>query len=90
MTFFEFNRAFSTEKAAICYFYRIRYNGILICPHYKTKVNLYRTSRQKVCISHNYNNTFSPFSDIIFEKSSTDIQQWFYAVHLVLNDKKEF
>ena len=88
MTFFEFNRAFSTEKAAIDYFYRIRYNGILICPHCGTHVNLYRTSRQKVCICHNCNNTFSPFSDTIFEKSSTDMRKWFYAVHLVLNDKK--
>ena len=89
MTFFEFNRKFSTEEAAIDYFYKVRYNGKLACPHCGTTVNLYRTSRQKVCICHNCNNTFSPFADTIFRKSKTDMRMWFYAIHLILNDKKD-
>jgi hypothetical protein len=28
------------------------------------------------------------FSNTIFEKSTTDLRKWFYAVHLVLNAKK--
>lgn len=88
MTFFEFNRKFSTEEAAIDYFYKVRYNGKLACPHCGTTVNLYRTSRQKVCICHNCNNTFSPFADTIFRKSKTDMRKWFYAIHLFLNGKK--
>ena len=88
MTFFDFNRKFPTEEAAINYYYSIRYNGVLTCLHCKTKVNLYRTGRQKVCICHSCNNTFSPFSDTIFRKSKTDMRMWFYAIHLIFNDKK--
>jgi transposase-like protein len=83
MTFFEFNQKFPTEKAAIDYFYHVRYNGVLACPHCGTEVNLYRTSRKKVCICHACENTFSPFSDTIFKKSKTDMRKWFYAIHLI-------
>ncbi|MDR1127437.1 MAG: transposase, partial [Treponema sp.] len=48
MTFFEFNSHFPTEQAAINYFYHIRYNDILTCPHCGAKVKLYRTAREKV------------------------------------------
>jgi transposase-like protein len=88
MTFFEFNSRFPTEQEAINYFYKIRYNGVLTCPHCGAKVNLYRTARQKVCICHSCNNTFSPFADTIFRKSKTDMRAWFYAIHLIINDKK--
>jgi transposase-like protein len=88
MTFIEFNEKFSCEQAAIDYFYKVRYDNKLTCPHCGAKVNLYRTSRQKVCICHNCNNTFSPFSGTIFEKSKTAMRKWFYAIHLIINDKK--
>ncbi|MCL2209739.1 MAG: IS1595 family transposase [Treponema sp.] len=88
MTFFEFNKKFPTEQSAINYFYQVRYNNILTCPHCGAKINLYRTARKKVCICHSCNNTFSPFSDTIFRKSKTDMRLWFYAIHLILNDKK--
>jgi transposase-like protein len=88
MTFFEFNSRFPTEQAAINYFYKTRYNGVLTCPHCGSQVDLYRTSRQKVCICHSCNNTFSPFADTIFRKSKTDMRAWFYAIHLIINDKK--
>ena len=88
MTFFDFNRKFPTEKVAIDHFFQVRYNNVLTCPHCGTKVNLYRTGRQKVCICHSCDNTFSPFSDTIFKKSKTDMRMWFYAIHLILNDKK--
>jgi len=88
MTYFEFLSKFSTEEAAIDYFFNARYHNVLVCPHCGAKVNLYRTGRQKVCICHNCDNTFSPFSGTIFEKSSTDMRKWFFAIHLVLNGYK--
>jgi hypothetical protein len=83
MTILEFNKKFPTEKAAIDYFYCVRYGSVLACPHCGATVSLYRTSRQKVCICHQGGNTFSPFSGTVFEKSSTDMRLWFYAAHLI-------
>jgi transposase-like protein len=89
MTFYEFNNKFPTERAAIDYFIAIRYDGILTCPHCGAKDKVYRfRSRVKVCQCKHCNNTFSPFAGTIFEKSSTDIRKWFYAIHLFLNGKK--
>jgi transposase-like protein len=89
MTILEFNNEFPTEKAAIDYFLSVRYNDTLTCPHCGATVRVYRyRERAKACHCKNCNNSFSPFSDTIFEKSSTDMRKWFYAVHLILNDKK--
>jgi hypothetical protein len=77
---------FPTEKAAADYFQRVRYGGTLTCPHCGAKVKVYRyRKRAKVC---HCNNSCSPFSGTIFEKSATSLVKWFYAIHLFLNDKK--
>jgi transposase-like protein len=89
MTFFEFDKKFPTEKSVIDYFLHIRYNNTLVCPHCGSMVKVYRyRSRAKVCKCTACNNTFSIFSNTIFEKSSTDLRKWFYAIHLFLNGKK--
>jgi transposase-like protein len=88
MAFFEFNQKFPTEEAAIDHFYRIRYNGVLACPHCGAEVKLYRTARRKVCVCHSCNNTFSPFADAIFRKSKIDMRKWLCAIRLLLNGGK--
>jgi transposase-like protein len=89
MTFLEFVNKFPTEKAAIDYFFKARYHDKLTCPHCGATVKVYKDrKRAKVCHCRMCDNSFSPFSDTIFEKSSTDMRKWFYAIHLVLNDKK--
>jgi transposase-like protein len=89
MTFQEFNQLFPTEKAAADYFLRVRYGDTLTCPHCGAKVKVYcYRKRAKACHCKNCNNSFSPFSNTIFEKSATSLVKWFYAVHLFLNDKK--
>jgi transposase-like protein len=62
---------------------------MLTCPHCGAKVKVYRyRKRAKACHCKNCNNSFSPFTNTIFEKSSTDMRSWFYAIHLFLNGKK--
>ncbi|WP_308511035.1 transposase [uncultured Treponema sp.] len=89
MTFFDFMEKFPTEKSVIEYFLKVRYNNALVCPHCGSKVHVqHRSDKLKLCNCHNCKNTFSPFKNTIFEKSSTDLRKWFYAVHLFLNSKK--
>jgi transposase-like protein len=89
MTFLEFLSRFQTEKAAIDYFFLTRYDNVLACNHCGSTVKVYKDrKRAKVCHCRNCNNSFSPFSGTIFEKSSTDMRKWFYAIHLVLNSEK--
>jgi transposase-like protein len=89
MTFFEFNRKFPSEQAAIDHFVNVRYGDTLTCPHCKAKVRIYhRKDRHKVCNCWNCRNSFSVLSGTIFEHTKVDIRKWFYAVHLFLNGKK--
>jgi transposase-like protein len=89
MTFFTFNQMFPTEQSAVNYFIHKRYSDTLVCPHCGSVVQIYRyRNRPKVFKCTACNNTFSPFSNTIFEKSSTDMRKWFYAIHLALNAKK--
>ena len=89
MIFLEFNNKFPTEQSVIDYFIRVRYQNILTCPHCGNKIKIsHRENRLKVIDCHKCNNTFSPFTNTIFEKSSTDMRKWFYAIHLTINDKK--
>lgn len=87
MNFFQFQQLFATEEAVIVYFIKIRYNDTVICPHCNS-TSVYRRKQSKNFDCPNCNNTFSVFTGTIFEKSSTDLRKWFYAIHLFLNSKK--
>jgi transposase-like protein len=89
MTFYQFMSKFPTEEAAINYFIKVAYGGILTCPHCGSKTRVYRYRQlQKLCNCKNCLNSFSPFTGTIFEKSSTDLRKWFFAMRLFLNDRK--
>ena len=89
MTFLEFNKIFPTDNSVIDYFIKARYKNTLKCPHCEATTQVYRyRNRAKVFKCTFCNNTFSPFSNTIFEKTTTDMRKWFYAIHLVLNAKK--
>jgi transposase-like protein len=89
MTFPEFNRRFPTERAAIDHFIQVRYGDSLTCPHCGAKTKVYRyRERARACHCKACNRSFSPFTGTIFEKSTTGLVKWFYAIHLFLNDRK--
>lgn len=89
MTFIELQEKFPTEQSIITHFRTIRYRNGLVCPHCGStqKVGT-RTDQPKLCNCNRCHNTFSIFTGTIFEKTSTDLTKWFYAVHLFLNAKK--
>ena len=87
--YFEFLSKFPTEEAAIDYFIKIRYCGVLTCPLCKVTTRVYRyKKRPKVCHCIKCNNNFSMFKDTILEKSRTDFREWFNAIRLFLNARK--
>lgn len=88
MTFFEFLNKFPTEKAVTDYFLKIRYKNHVACNHCGSVKVYQRKDNIKLFDCGDCHNTFSPFKGTIFEKSSTDLRKWMYAIHLFLNGKK--
>ena len=88
MIFLEFIKKFPNEKVVANYFLKIRYPYKIAC-HHCGSIRVYqRKDNIKLFDCADCHNTFSPFKDTIFEKSSTDLRKWMYAIHLFLNGKK--
>ena len=88
MTFFELTNKFPNDKAVIDHFVKIRYNGTPCCLHCASVKVYPKHTEPKNFYCNDCHNTFSIFKDTIFEKSSTDLVKWMYAIHLFLNGKK--
>ncbi len=88
MTFMELMTRFPTEESVIEYFLAVRYPHGVCCNHCGSIKVYQETKRKKVFSCNDCNSTFSPFKNTIFEKSSTDLRKWMYAIHLFLNGKK--
>jgi len=88
MTYFELMKKFPTEDSVIDYYLKVRYPNMVICPHCGS-IKVYQMhDRRKVFNCKDCHNTFSPFTGTIFEKSSTDLRKWMFAIHMFLNGKK--
>lgn len=88
MTFMELLRRFPTEKSVVDYYVKVRYGDKPCCNHCGSVKVYQRKERVKVFACNDCGNTFSPFKGTIFEKSSTDLRKWMFAIHLFLNGKK--
>ncbi len=88
MNYKEFLKKFPDNNAIINYFVGIRYPEGVICPKCKRKEAKQRKDNPKFYHCKFCNYSFSVFKDTIFEHTSTDLQKWFFAIHLVLNAKK--
>jgi len=88
MTFIEFLNKFPTEKKVIDHFIAIRYGKEVACNHCGSLKVYQRHKYPKVFACNDCKNNFSIFKDTIFEKTSTDLRKWMYAIHLFLNGKK--
>lgn len=88
MNYKEFLNKFPDDKATIDYFTNIRFPEGVTCPNCNRKEVKQRKDNQKFYHCNFCNYDFSIFKDTIFEKTSTDLQKWFYAIHLFLNAKK--
>ena len=82
MDYKEFLQKFPDNRATIDYFTGIRFPEGVTCPKCKGKDVKQRKKNPKFyhCLLCNY--SFSILKDTIFEKSSTDLSKWFYAIYL--------
>ena len=88
MTFFELQKLFPTEEAVIKHFIKIKYCNGAYC-HCCGSLNVYhRQNTPKRFQCRDCKNSFSIFTNTIFEGTSTCLVKWMYAIHLLLNGKK--
>lgn len=87
MKFQEFKKKFPSEPKIVEYFCNIRYGDDFKCRHCGS-ADIYATYDNRKMQCPACKNTFSVFAGTIFEKSSTDLKKWFYAIHLFLNGKR--
>lgn len=88
MTHKNFKEKFPTELAVIQHYINIRYNGSITCNHCGCNKVHPRINRPRIYQCSGCRQDFSIFKGTIFEKSTTDLVDWFYAIHLFLNAKK--
>lgn len=88
MTYIDLLKKFPEEKNVVDYYVRFRYGNIIECSHCGSSKVYQRKSNVKVFDCGDCHNTFSPFKDTIFEKSSTDLRKWMYAIHMFENGKE--
>ena len=79
---------FSTEQAVIKHFITIRYPDGVKCNHCGSEKVYQRKKTPRVFDCNGCEGVFSVFKDTIFEKPTTDLRKWMYAIHLFLNGKK--
>ena len=88
MNFIQFNEKFYNTQEIIQHFIKIRYPDGIKCPYCGSLKVYQKFSTPKKFICNDCNNDFSIFKGTIFEKSSTDLKVWFFAIFQVLNAKK--
>ena len=90
MTIFDFHKRFPTEKSAIDFIIKGKYNGTYVCPFCGCVHNIYRdkANNGKDLYCNNCKSHFSVLTGTIFENTHLDIRMWLYAINLVMVAKK--
>ena len=88
MNYKEFLKKFPDEKSIIDYFIKIRYPEGIKCPKCGNTKVYQKKARLKVFDCNFCGNSFSIFKDTVFEKTTTDLQKWFFSISSFLKAKK--
>ena len=90
MTIFDFHKRFPTEKSAIDFIIKVKYNGTYVCPFCGCVHSIYRDTANdgKDLYCNNCKSHFSVLKGTIFENTHLDICMWLYAINLVMVAKK--
>lgn len=88
MNYKEFLKKFPDERLIIDYFIKIRYPQGIVCPKCGNTKVYQKKDRLKVFDCNFCGRSFSIFKDTVFEKTTTDLQKWFFSISAFLNAKK--
>jgi len=89
VNFAEFQRRFPTQEEVFTYFKRVLYNGKVKCNHCHSERVYQRRTTPKLFDCNECGNTFSMFKDTVFEKTTTDLKKWMYAIYSYLSSEGE-
>lgn len=80
----DFNNEFSSSDACLAYIAEQRYpNGVTRCPKCKVDRKHHRVGNRTAYACDSCGNHIYPLKGTIFEKSSTPLKVWFYAMYLM-------
>lgn len=80
----QFNRMFPDDNACLDWLMAQRYPGYRAhCEYCKVERRFYRVSKRKVYSCDHCGTMIAPMAGTIFEKSSTSLRLWFYALYLM-------
>src|ERR1035441_9223090 len=87
-TIFDFNRRFPTDDACLAELMQMRFpDGIAYCPTCEQDRKHYRIAGRPVYGCAHCGDQISPMAGTIFEKSTTPLRLWFYAMFLMASTR---
>jgi transposase len=80
----DFNNEFPNDAACLEYVKEQRFpNGVALCPKCKVERKHYRVGNRTAYACDHCGHHIYPLANTIFEKSSTPLRLWFYAMYLM-------
>lgn len=80
-------KRFPTTQDCISHLEKVRWAGVPICPYCNSE-NITSMPKENRHHCNTCNTSFSVTVGTIFHKTKIDLQKWFLAIFLLLNDKK--
>lgn len=89
LNYSEFRSLLPTDKECIAFYIHFNFHSGLKCSKCGDFAIRPRSDYFKVLQCKSCKSQCSIFSDTIFEKTSTDLNKWFYAIYRYYNNKKK-
>lgn len=82
----EFNKRYKTEDDCLEELFELKVKNN-VCPKCKCKVRFYKVSSRKCYVCYNCAHHVYPMAGTIFQKSTTNLLLWFYAIYIFSRSK---
>ena len=79
---------FPTEESAVRHYIAVEHPYGVNCYRCGSDKVYQEAKRYKVFYCNDCKSSFSLFKNTMYEKSSTDLRKWFYAIHLYISNPK--